>query len=101
MKARRKNTAPPTAEDVPHDLDAERLCLREVLLHGAADLVAARAIVAPGDFFDPRHAAIFGALCELHDAGAPIEIGALRSHLDQSGKLLEVGGPAFLGSLVE
>jgi replicative DNA helicase len=101
VTARRKPAAPPTAEEVPHDLDAERLCLREVLVHGQADLAAARAIVTPGDFFDPRHATIFEALCELQDAGAPIEIGALRSHLDEAGKLLEVGGPAFIGALIE
>jgi replicative DNA helicase len=101
MAMRKKQpTAPPTAEQVPRDVDAERLLLREVLVHGASDLAAARAIVTVEDFFDPRHAVIFAALLELADAGAPVEIGALQSHLDRSGKLLGVGGPAFLGSLI-
>ena|SRR5438093_12779560 len=101
MTTRRKTTAPPTAEDVPHDVSAERSVLREILLHGAGDLTAARAIVSSEDFFEPRHAIVFGALCELQDSGAPIEIGALRAHLERDAKLLAVGGPAFLGSLIE
>src|SRR5262249_23748662 len=78
-----KPTELPRAEQVPHSIEAERLTIREVLLHGAGDLLTARIYLTPADFFDPRYSIVFAALCDLQDSGAPVEIGAVRTLLEQ------------------
>lgn len=53
----------------------------------------------PDDFADARHALIFGAMLSVRDAGKAVDHLTVAQALKVSGKLVSVGGPAFLMSL--
>lgn len=54
--------------DVPHDDDAEAAVL-SMLICDPARIGDVRDVLAPEDFYRPHHAAVFGALDELHRSG--------------------------------
>lgn len=72
------------------------------ILWNAAVLDDIRAELAAEDvFYDLRHRAIYEALGALHDAKKPVEIISLQQTLKDAGRLDEVGGVAYLSSLLD
>jgi len=85
---------------LPHNLDAERSVLGAVLLRN--DVINhAVEIVKPEDFFRDAHRLIFDKMIALEDHGRAIDLVTLTEELGRAGQLDEVGGPAYIASLVD
>jgi replicative DNA helicase len=85
---------------LPHNLEAERSVLGAVLLHNEAFNHAAELIDAR-DFFRDAHRRIFEKMVILSERGEAIDLVTLKDELGRSGSLDDVGGPAYIASLVD
>jgi replicative DNA helicase len=85
---------------LPHNLEAERSVLGAVLLRN--DVINhAVEIVKPHDFFREAHRVIFDKMIALSEHGRAIDLVTLNEELARGGQLEEVGGPAYIASLVD
>jgi replicative DNA helicase len=90
-----------TAErTLPHSLEAEKSVLGAVLIHNEAFNFAAE-ILKSRDFFRDAHRRIFDKMERLSERGDAIDLVTLKEELIRAGELDEVGGPAYLTSLVD
>jgi replicative DNA helicase len=96
------DAATPAARDrtLPHNLDAERSILGAILIDNEAFNVAA-SIVDARTFFRDAHRRIFERMVALAERSRPIDLVTLKEELDRAGELDEVGGPAYIASLVD
>ena len=98
-KARRESG---TLEDIrtpPHSVEAEQAVLGGLLLDPIAwDNVAD--VVRAADFYRPDHRLIFEAIGALAGNGQPCDAVTVSEHLQRTQLLDEVGGLAYLGTLV-
>src|SRR4029453_5699588 len=92
--------AGPAERALPHNLEAERSVFGAVLIHNEAFNHAVE-IVAPGDFFRDAHRRIFEKMIVLGDRSEAIDLVTLKEALAQAGELDQVGGPAYIASLVD
>ena len=81
----------------PHDIEAEEALLGSMLLDasqlGSIDL-------APGDFFDEVHCAIFEAMLNLRKRDEGVDQITVAHELLRMGKLEQVDGAAYLSRLI-
>lgn len=83
-----------------HDITSERLVLGAALAGSGVEAMASA--VAPSDFFQPRHEAIWSAILRVVDAGNPVDVTSVRLALDHGGAnidplyLMELYGEASL-----
>jgi replicative DNA helicase len=84
----------------PHSLEAEMSVLGAMLLAPEATGIAVQFLDADC-FYHPQHRALFNTLVKLYDQAKPVDIVILRDTLRDSGKLEEVGGEAYLVTLVD
>jgi replicative DNA helicase len=82
----------------PHNEEAERALLGAMLLEPAR-IAEMLELVAPGDFFSARHAALWEALTGLAERGVPVDMVAVSEALQQAGRLQLAGGRAYLVEL--
>lgn len=86
---------------VPCNLDAERSVLGAIILNDSVWPKAA-ALVSGHDFFRDAHRRIYEAMARLVATGStPADFTLLNAELDRVGELGEVGGPAYVASLVD
>jgi len=85
--------------EMPRNLDAERALLAS-LAFDSSRLYDARELVAPEDFYHPKHRILFGALVRLVVRREPIQISTLSQALRDSGEFEEVGGSSFVVDLL-
>lgn len=81
----------------PQALDAEQAvlgCLLLDLTHESID--ASRLHLRPEMFYREAHRRIFVAVCDLDDAGEPVDLLTVADHLEGSGGLEQVGGRPYL-----
>jgi replicative DNA helicase len=90
----------PAARTLPHNLEAERSVLGAILIDNAALNVAA-AVITPASFFRDAHRRIFERMADLSERSQPIDLVTLKEELERAGDLEEVGGPAYIASLVD
>ncbi len=90
----------PHERTLPHNLDAERSVLGAVLLDNEA-FNTAIAIITPEAFFRDAHRRIFERMVQLTERRSAIDFVTLREELGKAGELEEVGGAAYLASLVD
>ncbi|HEX4376439.1 MAG TPA: replicative DNA helicase [Steroidobacteraceae bacterium] len=82
----------------PHSIEAEQSVLGAMLIDGRAwDQVAD--VVQAADFYRQDHRLIFEALAELVASGRPGDVVTVSEQLERRGKLIEIGGLAYLGTL--
>ena len=74
--------------------------LGAILIHNEAFNFAVE-IVGPGDFFRDAHRRIFEKMIALGERSDAIDLVTLKEALAQGGDLEEVGGPAYIASLVD
>jgi replicative DNA helicase len=82
----------------PQNLEAEQAVLGGILLKNAI-LFNLVDLVGEDDFYSPAHRFIFQAILDLSRQNAPIDLVSLAEALRMSGRLDEVGGPAYLAEL--
>jgi replicative DNA helicase len=89
-----------TERSLPHNLEAERSVLGAILIHNEAFNEAAE-ILKPQDFYRDAHRRIYQKMVALAERGAAIDLVTLKEDLQRSSELDEVGGPAYIASLVD
>lgn len=85
---------------LPHNLEAEKCVLGAILIQNEAFNQAAEVIDAQ-DFFRDAHRRIFDTMVGLSERSQAIDFVTLKDELMRSGDLDEVGGPAYVASLVD
>jgi replicative DNA helicase len=83
----------------PHNLEAEQAVLGAVLTAGRL-LVEVAAKVEEADFYRPAHRVVWRAINALADRGEPTDPITVLEELRRAGQLDDVGGAAFLHTLV-
>ncbi len=92
----------PTAQSpsaVPHSREAEEAVVGAVLINPEVYYDVAQFLQAD-DFYIHRHQWIWQAFTSLHEQRIPVDLLTLTEELDRKNQLNEIGGPAFLTSLV-
>jgi replicative DNA helicase len=91
---------PAVDRPLPHNLEAERAVLGAVLLN--AELIhPALEYIKDTDFFRDAHRRIFAKMIELVERGQAIDFITIKDELARAGDLDQVGGPAYIASLVD
>jgi replicative DNA helicase len=85
---------------LPHNLDAERSVLGAILVHNDAFNLAAQ-VISGRDFYRDAHRRIFEKMAALNERNQAIDFITLKEELARAGELDEVGGPAYIASLVD
>ena len=94
-----ENSSGPNGLVVPHNREAEEGLLGAILIYPDAYHNVA-SFLGVNDFYIHRHRWIWDAMARLHEQRSPVDILTLTDALERSGHLMEVGGPAYLTSLV-
>ena len=94
-------TAPatPSPTAVPHSREAEEAVVGAVLINPEVYYDVAQFLQAD-DFYIHRHRWIWEAFASLHEQRVPIDLLTVGEELDRRGQLSEIGGPAYLTTLV-
>ena len=83
----------------PQNLEAEQSVLGSLLLDGEA-VVKVASFLRPEDFYNRAHSLIYQAILDLHERREPVDFVTLCDELDRKGVLEDVGGPAYITSLI-
>lgn len=84
----------------PHSLEAEKTVLGGVLVNNAY-LNVVLSQLAPEDFYRDAHRQVLEGMVALMDRGQPIDLLTLSEELQRRGVLEEIGGAAYLASLMD
>ncbi len=82
----------------PQNLDAEMSLLGAVLIDDEV-IADASEIVNVKDFYDKRHAIVYGGMVRLYERHKPIDLLTLTDELKKKDQLETVGGSAYLTEL--
>jgi replicative DNA helicase len=85
---------------LPHNLEAERAVLGAILLDGAS-INSAVEFIDEHAFFRDAHRRIFEKMRRLFERGQAIDFITVKDELARAGELDDVGGPAYVASLVD
>ena len=82
----------------PQNIDAEKSLLGAVLIN--EDVLAdVTEFASARDFYDRRHATIYGAMLRLYEHRKPVDLLTLTDELKKKKELDEIGGTAYLTEL--
>ncbi len=95
-----ETAAPASLRTLPHNLEAERSVLGAILIDNDTYNVAAAMLDAKA-FFRDAHRRIFERMVDLSERSQPIDLVTLKEELERANELDEVGGPAYIASLVD
>jgi replicative DNA helicase len=84
----------------PHSLEAERAVLGGILVQ-KENLNVVLSTVSPEDFYRDAHRKILEGIIALVDKGLPVDLLSLTEEVQRAGILDEVGGVAYLSSLLD
>ncbi len=82
----------------PQNLDAEKSLLGAVLIDEEV-LADISEHVTTKDFYDKRHAVVYGAMMRLYEKHKPVDLLTLTDELQKKSELEVVGGSAYLTDL--
>lgn len=88
-----------TPSVVPHSREAEEAVVGAVLINSEAYYDVAQ-FLAADDFYIHRNKWIWDAFARLHEQRIPVDLLTLSEELDRAGQLADVGGSAYLTSLI-
>jgi replicative DNA helicase len=92
-------SAPAASTVVPHSREAEEAVVGAVFINPEAYYDVAQFLSAD-DFYIHRHKWIWEAFVSLHEQRVPIDLLTVSDELGRRNQLNEIGGPAYLTSLV-
>lgn len=92
-------TAPAPSTAVPHSREAEEAVVGAVFINPEVYYDIAQFLSAD-DFYIHRHKWIWEAFNRLHEQRIPIDLLTVADELERRGQLSEIGGTAYLTSLV-
>jgi replicative DNA helicase len=85
----------------PQSLESEMSILGGILLKTGAVTDTVLEFIVANDFYREAHRKIFTAMCRLNDLNEPCDLITLSHALKKAGVLEEVGGGAYLATLVD
>jgi replicative DNA helicase len=88
-----------TSSAVPHSREAEEAVVGAVLINPEAYYDVAQ-FLAADDFYIHRNKWIWEAFVRLHEQRMPVDLLTLSEELDRSNLLADVGGSAYITSLI-
>ena len=94
-----RSPAPTTSTAVPHSREAEEAVVGAVFINPEVYYDIAQ-FLSPDDFYIHRHKWIWECFTSLHEQRIPIDLLTITDELERRGQLAEIGGPAYLTSLV-
>ena len=94
-----EQTTAPATPSIPHNREAEEAVVGAVFINPEVYYDVAQFLSAD-DFYIHRHKWIWDAFTSLHEQRIPVDLLTVSDELDRRGQLSEVGGPAYLTSLV-
>lgn len=83
----------------PQDVEAEISALGSLMLDKDA-IYRVMDYLNAKDFYKPTHHTIYSAMLDLSDKREPIDVLSVTSRLRELGKLEEIGGSAYLATLI-
>jgi replicative DNA helicase len=83
----------------PQSIEAEQSVLGALLIDKDAVIEVAE-LLAPEDFYRGHHGTIYAAVLELYEKREPVDIVTVSEVLERSGQLEDIGGSAYLTSLI-
>lgn len=83
----------------PNDMGAEGSVLGAVLIK-AANVVIAREILRPEDFYSEAHRRVFEAVLAVTDSGQPVDTTTVGTWLMNHDRIAQVGGMGYLTELL-
>jgi replicative DNA helicase len=83
----------------PQNTEAEEAVLGGLLIDPDA-IIRVATILRPEDFYREKHAWIYDAIQILHERREPVDFLTVCDELERRGQLKEVGGAAFITSLI-
>jgi replicative DNA helicase len=86
---------------LPANLEAERAVLGAILVDNSLLDVAQQARVGPESFFRDAHQRLYRALVTLAERRSALDMVTVVDELRRAGDLDEVGGPAYVASLID
>jgi replicative DNA helicase len=89
----------PAPQMVPHSREAEEAVLGAVLINPETYFEVSQ-FLRPDDFYIQRHRWLWETFTRLQERRAPIDFLTVVEELDQTGQLNEVGGPAYISTLI-
>jgi hypothetical protein len=95
MTSQTKRTKAP-----PASLETEKALLGSILLDNDI-LIATVENLTPAEFYSERHRLIFETMAKMAQAGDSIEPVTITVHLQESGRLEQAGGAAYISSLTD
>jgi replicative DNA helicase len=84
----------------PHSPEAEKTVLGGILVNDR-NLNVVLSIISPQDFYKEINQKILEKIIALVDKGVPVDLLSLSEELQRAGTLEEVGGAAYLSSLMD
>jgi replicative DNA helicase len=84
----------------PHSPEAEKTVLGGILVNNE-NLNVVLSAISPEDFYKEAHRKILEKIIYLVDKGVPVELLSLSEELRREGSLEDVGGAAYLSSLMD
>lgn len=94
-----QQTATPTSPAIPHSREAEEAVIGSILINPEVYFDVA-VFLRNEDFYIHRNRWIWSAIAQLHSARTPIDLLTVSDELERQGKLAEMGGSAYLTSLI-
>jgi replicative DNA helicase len=92
-------TDDPPPKQIPHSIEAEEAVLGAVLINPDSYYEVEKHLQAE-DFFTHRNRWIWEAITRLHERRSPVDFLTISEELDRVGQLSQIGGPVFLGGLI-
>jgi replicative DNA helicase len=83
----------------PHNIEAEEAVLGSLLIDTDA-IIRVSTFLQPTDFYVERHGWVYEAVLELHERRQPADLVTLSDELERRGQLDDVGGAAYLTTLM-
>ena len=83
----------------PQSIEAEEAVLGALLIDPDA-IIRLATLLRPEDFYREKHAWIYRCVLDLHDRREPVDFLTLCDEMERRGQLNEVGGAAFITSLI-
>jgi replicative DNA helicase len=83
----------------PQNVEAEEAVLGALLIDPDA-IIRLSTILRPQDFYREKHGWIYDAVLALHERREPVDFLTVCDELERRNQLDEVGGPAFITTLV-
>ncbi len=84
---------------LPHSMEAEQSVIGSMIMDGEAIVVASE-LISSEDFYNKQYGVLFETMCELNDAGSPVDLVTLQNRLQSKDVPPEVSSLEFVRDIL-